>query len=722
MSESYDTFLSYASTDREYVRPIYDYLTEKGLRVWFDQVNIRPGDNWIADIAKGLENSKSCVVFFRKEPGVWHQRETEIAIGKRETDKSFKIFPVILQDADDPEPSLPAFLRSTALVDLRGGLRNLQVLWSLVAAIRGDQSVPIYRVPEETADDDGRPKGYRAEVNKIIALLIGEALYSRRDVSIRELIQNAVDACERRVTSHPSVGGAPAIQVVINSEEGFFEVSDNGDGMNLRLLSEYFAVIGKSIRDEEDIIERAQDDEHSRAQLISKFGIGFISVYMLAKRVLVSTTYEGCEQINLEIRGISERFSYPDTSPVGRPPSKVGTTVRVYFKDKFRKPGASDLNPQAAVEEFCRHVRHISVIKDGALLELKDSWNTEGAAVVGTIEEESRYELRLGLSHKNLGFYASNAGFLIDRRVEEITPYFMPTNIGGEINFNPGVIDLNMARDRIVANEKSAQVRREVSDAIREFLGMVVEKNTPGTQKILQPLLVTYLDAALKYEESAGGDHAAGGRRTSRDRDRDEAPPLSSIEAAELLLKTWLVELDGKQMSLRDALGTLKERDKFRVYYCARYYDQNNLFAIIRDILKKLGFLVIQDDMNKIEFKSGHDRWARDKQALEQLAKKYYFDLHSIEKPLPADILVLVTPDDKVSPQMLRVMRSIEKSRSEKVYLSRLKGAPVVFEIGGNIYLNLESVLIKKLERWFLSYDDSILKSYILGLLKYEIR
>jgi hypothetical protein len=492
--------------------------------------------------------------------------------------------------------------------------------------------------------------------------------------------------------------------------------------MTPRLLSEYFAVVGKSIRDEEEIIERTQDDEQTRAQLVAKFGIGFISVYMLAKTVLVSTRHEEYGQINFEIRGISEPFVYHESSLVGRPADEVGTTVRIYFKDKFRNAGASKLNPLAVVEEFCRHVRHIRVFKDDQRVTLKDAWNTDRAAVSVTIEEDLKYELRLGLSQDSLDFYASNAGFLVDRRADEITPYFMPTIIGGEINFSPGVVDLNMARDRIIVNEKSAQVRREISFAIKEFLRRVVNDNTMGVHRLLQRLLAAYLNLALEYEESDGKNKAADGVRAGRPRAGDEAPPLSSIESAELLLKAWLVELDGKRMPLKEALGIIKARGKFRVYQCSSYYSNEDLFGIFRDILKKLGFLVIETDLNKIEFKSGYSLWVHDDKALKQLSDKYYFDLYSVEKPLPADVLGLVTTDDRVSPQMLRVVRSIEKSRGQQIFLSRLKGAPVVFEIAGNTYLNLESVLIKKLERWFLRYDDSILKSYILGLLKYEIR
>ncbi len=726
MSEGYDTFLSYTSSDRPFVRSIYDYLTRMGLKVWFDEENNRPGDNWMTGIYQGMESAKTCVVFFRDEPGVWHQQETEAAIRKREGDKSrsFKIIPVILPEARDPESSLPSFLKGTVYVDLRGGLRDLPALVRLAAAIRGDQSVPIHPIPEGAQADNKLPLGYRAEVNKIISLLIGEALYSRRDVGIRELIQNAVDACERQGFSRRgSITGAEVL-VIINTEEGFFEIWDNGEGMSPRLLSDYFAVVGKSIRDEEDIIDRTQEDERTRAHLLAKFGIGFISVYMLAKKVWISTTHEGCDQINLEIKGISELFSYPPSSLVGRPPGEVGTTVRVYLKEKFLRPGNSLLDPLAVVEEFCRHVPYVKVIKDSAVAPLKGSWNTEGALALEVTKVPSAYELHLGLSNKNLNFFASNAGFLIAKRSDAITPKYMPMNIGGEISFYPGAVDLNIARDQIIVNEKSARIRGQVSTAIKSLLRKATDETEPGIQEMLKRTLAAYLHESLRYEEitkPAPDKSSGGGARAARVVPAGvEAPPLSSIEAAEFLLDAWSVNLDGKEISFREALRVLKEKGKYRVYY-SDYHVYTALFALFRDILKRLGFLVVPVSGDKIEFKSGQNLWVSYEKTLKQLSEKYFFDVLAIETPLPEDIEGLVTSVDTLPPPMRKVIDEIERAQGKKIYLSRLSGAPAVFEISGNTYLNFESELLRKLGGRFGGYDNSILKSYILGLLQYEM-
>jgi hypothetical protein len=74
----WDCFISYASNDRENVSSLLaNELQANGLRVWFDQFEIKPGMQLLRSINEGLANSKFGIVilshnFFAKE---WTQRE-----------------------------------------------------------------------------------------------------------------------------------------------------------------------------------------------------------------------------------------------------------------------------------------------------------------------------------------------------------------------------------------------------------------------------------------------------------------------------------------------------------------------------------------------------------------------------------------------------------------------------------------------------------------------
>ena len=67
MSKEYDAFMSHASEDKESVaRPLTEALEARGLRVWFDNQEIRIGDSIRQKIEEGLAQSRYGVVILSK--------------------------------------------------------------------------------------------------------------------------------------------------------------------------------------------------------------------------------------------------------------------------------------------------------------------------------------------------------------------------------------------------------------------------------------------------------------------------------------------------------------------------------------------------------------------------------------------------------------------------------------------------------------------------------
>src|SRR5690348_13115544 len=68
----WDVFISHATEDkRDVARPLAGALVARGLRVWFDETELRPGDSLSRSIDLGLSRSRFGVVilspnFFRK--------------------------------------------------------------------------------------------------------------------------------------------------------------------------------------------------------------------------------------------------------------------------------------------------------------------------------------------------------------------------------------------------------------------------------------------------------------------------------------------------------------------------------------------------------------------------------------------------------------------------------------------------------------------------------
>ena len=64
MSElfTYDVFLSHSSKDKDIVRLLADRLKNDGIKVWFDDWELKPGDSIPAKIEAGLEHSRILVL------------------------------------------------------------------------------------------------------------------------------------------------------------------------------------------------------------------------------------------------------------------------------------------------------------------------------------------------------------------------------------------------------------------------------------------------------------------------------------------------------------------------------------------------------------------------------------------------------------------------------------------------------------------------------------
>jgi hypothetical protein len=58
----HDVFLSHSSKDKAVVRAVAERLRADGLRVWFDEWEIKPGDSIPAKIEEGLEHSRVLVL------------------------------------------------------------------------------------------------------------------------------------------------------------------------------------------------------------------------------------------------------------------------------------------------------------------------------------------------------------------------------------------------------------------------------------------------------------------------------------------------------------------------------------------------------------------------------------------------------------------------------------------------------------------------------------
>ncbi|WP_030542918.1 caspase family protein [Streptomyces albus] len=145
---------------------------------------------------------------------------------------------------------------------------------------------------------------FRLAEDEIRPLLMGTQLYGDPMLAVRELYQNALDACRyremrvrygRKRRSGHSDDWQPRIvfrQGVDEEGRPYIECEDNGSGMTREKLTSMFARAGRRYEQDPDFVQERRnwrraglDDVH----LNSRFGIGVFSYFMLAEEVEVRT-------------------------------------------------------------------------------------------------------------------------------------------------------------------------------------------------------------------------------------------------------------------------------------------------------------------------------------------------------------------------------------------------------------------------------------------------
>ena len=112
---SFDVFLSYKSDDHAWVKTLAKGLAARGVRVWLDKEQIRPGDLFIHALERGLASSAAVAVVVTKASMTsgWVMEEYNRALQLAVT-KGRRLIPLVKESA-----RVPGFLAGREYVDFR---------------------------------------------------------------------------------------------------------------------------------------------------------------------------------------------------------------------------------------------------------------------------------------------------------------------------------------------------------------------------------------------------------------------------------------------------------------------------------------------------------------------------------------------------------------------------------------------------------------------------
>src|SRR5215472_4783081 len=125
---NWDVFLSYRHPDKDAVGQLANQLGQMGLRVWWDECEIAPGEDFQQKLWDGLTRSWTTAVFIGpKTIDGWQQEEVRASIGKQVRDGK-RVIPVFLPEVANPDDAKLEFLNLNSRVVFERSLNEQKVL------------------------------------------------------------------------------------------------------------------------------------------------------------------------------------------------------------------------------------------------------------------------------------------------------------------------------------------------------------------------------------------------------------------------------------------------------------------------------------------------------------------------------------------------------------------------------------------------------------------
>ncbi len=176
--------------------------------------------------------------------------------------------------------------------------------------------------------------------------IIKKFLYSDHEIFLRELVSNAIDACQKlnvikisdavKLTDQPS-----RVDVILNKTEKTITIKDNGIGMTEAEIDKYINQVAFS--GAEEFVNKYKD-----ASIIGHFGLGFYSSFMVSDKVdIYSKSYKNESGVYWSCDG-STNFELYQVD-YNEPGTKIVLHINVdseEFLDAYRL--------KSVLEKFCK--------------------------------------------------------------------------------------------------------------------------------------------------------------------------------------------------------------------------------------------------------------------------------------------------------------------------------------------------------------------------------
>ena len=214
---------------------------------------------------------------------------------------------------------------------------------------------------------------FQTEVKQLLKLMI-HALYSNKEIFLRELISNASDALDKlrfETVSNDYLSEGESdlfIQLEFDKEAKTITLRDNGIGMTRDEVIENIGTIANS--GTKKFLEKMTGDQAKDSHLIGQFGVGFYSAFIVADKVTLRTRKAGAaidQGVEWQSNGEGE-FTLETIEK-----AKKGTEIVLHLKDEMDE-FLSDYRLKNIITTYSDHINFpIQMLEEVSVAADKDS-------------------------------------------------------------------------------------------------------------------------------------------------------------------------------------------------------------------------------------------------------------------------------------------------------------------------------------------------------------
>jgi hypothetical protein len=361
--------------------------------------------------------------------------------------------------------------------------------------------VDIVETQIDTRGFINKPIAFELDRKHIVDLLIGRSLYSRKDVAIRELIQNSIDTCRLCETLDRS--HQPTIKVVFSNDKITF--MDNGVGMNFDEAKEHFSKKGNSfyLSDEFKKLKSSGDFDP-----ISNFGIGVLSCFLIADKMEINTKKEGFSACNFSISNFAEGWTYKKSEK-----DKHGTEITLYLNGDGKK-----MNLDQVLTHYIKAINipiSLHNLDTGEIRAFQQKWDYEIQEVIDELDsslvsqlsqssqsnpdfvfdyQSKEFEVKYYIFKKRI--FGSNNCFLSNQGIYVGSFDLFPSHSHRwivTINTKSDLIDLTLSREDIIQNERYEKFLDSLYISLFDAIDRYISQNYQNEDDLQKCLWVSNL-------------------------------------------------------------------------------------------------------------------------------------------------------------------------------------------------------------------------------------